>query len=488
MRPTWRSGITFLLLLFCAADASAERRFVYTNDDVAGPNTVSGFRVESDGTLVPVPGSPFLTGGTGSRGGFFASNRVAVFANRDLLFASNSGSNDVSVFRVDRLTGALIPVAGSPFPSGGAAGLGISLAATPDGRFVIAANAGTRNLMVFTVAATGALRPIQSRSGLPDAPDGIKISPDGHLLAVAYPEANLIEMYVIGRNGELTPAEGSPFVATRSAGLDINCTSDRLFVAEAVPGTSVDVFSISRGGTLIPLVGSPFVFNSGSIGNVALLNPADDILFVSNQDTATVTTVRVDRDGALTLVPGSPFPVGATAFDPAGMATDRSGRFLYVADFVNEVGVFIVDPSGSLLAVPGSPFRTMRTGGLLSLAAFPPKSCAVPVKIELIGNGLEHLVDRTHGKVHLRLVGPPGFDPTSIDLANLTFEGAPVLKAVRKQRRNVDRSELVLWFDAAAVDVHDGATSACIFGTLDSGRPFTGCVPLETQHSASDRH
>ena len=73
MRPTWRSGITFLLLLSCAADASAERRFVYTNDDVAGPNTVSGFRVEFDGTLVPVPGSPFPTGGTGNRGGFFAS-------------------------------------------------------------------------------------------------------------------------------------------------------------------------------------------------------------------------------------------------------------------------------------------------------------------------------------------------------------------------------------------------------------------------------
>jgi 6-phosphogluconolactonase (cycloisomerase 2 family) len=488
MRPGWRSGITFLFLLFCAADASAERRFVYTNDDVAGPNTVSGFKVDSNGTLVPVPGSPFSTGGTGNHGGFFATNRAAVFASRDLLFVSNGGSNDISVFRIDRLTGSLALVSGSPFSSGGVSGLGISLATTPDGRFLIAANAGSRNLVVFKVTPTGALQPILSRSGLPDAPDAIKVSPDGHLLAVAYPEASLIEMYVIGQNGELMPAHGSPFVTTHSAGVDINCTSDRLFAGAAVPGTFVEVFSIATGGALIPIAGSPFAFNSGSIGNVVLLNPTDQILFVSNQETATITTATVDQDGALALVPGSPFPVGATAFDPAGMATDRSGRFLYVADFVNEVAVFMVSSTGSLVAVPGSPFSTMQAGGLLSLAGFPPKSCAVPVKIEINGNSLGHLVDRTHGKIHLRVVGSPGFDPEDIDPASVTFEGAPVLKALRKQRKNADRSELVLWFDAAAVDVHDGAMSACIFGTLASGRPFTGCVPLETRHATSDRY
>ena len=485
MQRTWQSGMTLLLVLLCAADAAAEGRFVYTNDDVAGPNTVSGFRVGSDGALVPVPGSPFTTGGTGGRGGFFASNRITVFASRDLLFASNAGSNDISVFRIDGLTGSLTPVSGSPFPSGGVSSLGISLAATPDGRFLIAANTRSRNLVIFKVTATGALRPVQSRAGLPEAPDGIKVSPDGRFLAVSYPAANLIEMYVIGANGDLTPAEGSPFVTTQSTGLDINCTSDRLYAGDAVPGTSVEVFSISAGGALTPLAGSPFALDTRSIGNVVLLNPTDEILFVSNLDTATIATARVDRDGALTPVPESPFPVGPTAFDPAGMATDRSGRFLYVADFVNEVAVFVVTSSGTLVPVAGSPFSTMQSGGLLSLAAFPAKSCAVPVTIAITGNGFGHLVDRTHGKVRVRVLASPGFDPMALDPATITFEGAPVLRAMRKHRHDPDHRELVLWFDAAAVDVHDGAASACVFGTLDSGRPFMGCVPLAARQ---DRH
>ena len=163
MRPTWRSGIPFLFLLFCAADASAERRFVYTNDDVAGPNTVSGFRVHSNGTLVPVPGSPFSTGGTGNHGGFFATNRAAVFANRDLLFVSNGGSNDISVFRIDRLTGSLALVSGSPFSSEGVSGLGISLATTPDGRFLIAANAVSSPPSSSTSPLSFACDPSQTR-------------------------------------------------------------------------------------------------------------------------------------------------------------------------------------------------------------------------------------------------------------------------------------------------------------------------------------
>ena len=38
---------------------------VYINDNTAPVNTVAGFNRMSDGTLAPIPGSPFVVGGTG---------------------------------------------------------------------------------------------------------------------------------------------------------------------------------------------------------------------------------------------------------------------------------------------------------------------------------------------------------------------------------------------------------------------------------------
>src|SRR5687768_4342545 len=118
MNPFRQVLATLILVTLTAAPSLAQDTFVYTNNDVYAQNVVSGFRVERNGTLVPVPGSPFATGGSGSAGGFYASNRTTLSAGGDLLFVSNSGSNDISVFRVDRRTGVLVAVRGSPFAIG----------------------------------------------------------------------------------------------------------------------------------------------------------------------------------------------------------------------------------------------------------------------------------------------------------------------------------------------------------------------------------
>ncbi len=95
-------ALTSLMLAALALPGSlkAQGNFVYTNDDIPfffGPNTVSGFSVASNGTLAAVPGSPFATGGNGIGTGFFASNRVKAATVGSFLFASNTGSNNVSV-------------------------------------------------------------------------------------------------------------------------------------------------------------------------------------------------------------------------------------------------------------------------------------------------------------------------------------------------------------------------------------------------------
>ena len=140
------------LLLLLAGLASAQN-FVYTNDENCGrPNTVSGFSVASDGTLTRVPGSPFPTGGTGACDLIIGSNNITVSPIGDFLFASNTISNDVSVFSINTSMGALTPVVGSPFPISTSFGTGIALSATPDGKFLMAGDNGSTTVTVFKIA------------------------------------------------------------------------------------------------------------------------------------------------------------------------------------------------------------------------------------------------------------------------------------------------------------------------------------------------
>jgi 6-phosphogluconolactonase (cycloisomerase 2 family) len=146
-----------LLVGFCALRVMAQGTFVYTNNDRT-PNTLSAFAAAVDGSLSPVPGSPFATGGSGGGGSVFASNRITTAVVKNFLFAGNGGSDNVSAFSIDPVTGVLTSVPGSPFATGGVAGLsGMSLTTTPDDKFLIVANGSSLNITVFSVAANGAL-------------------------------------------------------------------------------------------------------------------------------------------------------------------------------------------------------------------------------------------------------------------------------------------------------------------------------------------
>lgn len=105
--------------------------YVETNS-TAGQNGVLAFSRDRFGQLKELPGSPFATNGTGVIDLTFAlgpfANDQPVIANPEhtLLFAVNEGSNSVAVFYIGG-DGALTPVAGSPFPSGGFQPVSLSL-------------------------------------------------------------------------------------------------------------------------------------------------------------------------------------------------------------------------------------------------------------------------------------------------------------------------------------------------------------------------
>src|SRR2546430_5032166 len=101
-----------------AAAASGVVGHVYVNDNTAGTNTIGGFDQHADGTLTAMPGSPFAAGGAGT--GTIVGSQGSLQATSDgrYLLAADAGSDQISVLRINA-DGSLQPVSSSPVSSGG---------------------------------------------------------------------------------------------------------------------------------------------------------------------------------------------------------------------------------------------------------------------------------------------------------------------------------------------------------------------------------
>jgi len=393
-----------LLMVCCALPVMAQGTFVYTNNDRT-PNSISAFSAAANGALTAIAGSPFATGGSGAGGGSFGSNRITTAIVKNFLYAGNSGSNTVSGFSIDPVTGVLTTVPGSPFATGGIAGAidGMSLTTTPDDKFLIVANGQSMTISVLSIAANGALSTVAGSpfaSGSTQPLVSAKVTSDGKFLAVS--SVTGIAMFTVAATGALAPVPGSPTPDGGATGIDFNCAGTLLFVAiNSAQNSRVDVFNIGVTGTLTRIAGAPFN-GPGANSNVAVLSPDDSKLFVSAQSSNTITVFNVSSGGALTVVPGSPFAVpGSTS--PSGIATNQTGTLLYTAAFNNLIYGFSVGPTGALTSVTGSPFSNGFPGefALLSLAVFPAKNCCPAPVINNVSASPEVLWPPNHKMVEV---------------------------------------------------------------------------------------
>ncbi len=119
-----------------------------------GPGNVSAYTIDgTTGALTPVAGSPFPTG-LGPQG-------VTVDPSGRFLYVANLASSNVSAYTIDPATGALTEVAGSPFAAGTAPR---TVAIDPAGQFAYVANVNSNNVSAYTIDATsGALTAVPGR-------------------------------------------------------------------------------------------------------------------------------------------------------------------------------------------------------------------------------------------------------------------------------------------------------------------------------------
>ena len=511
-------GILTITLLAVSAGLQAQS-FVYTNDDVSGTNTVSIFSFTA-GALSLVGSVP--TGDSGASGGFYAVNRITTAGN--FLYASNDGGGSISAFSIVPSTGALTLI-GSPFATG--AGFGdISLAASPNGQFLFA-GLPNHSVAVLAIGAGGSLS-LASTASLPSQPAGMKVSADGQHLAVALPASSSIAMFNIGSNGALTMVNGMPVPGTGMVmGVDINCASTDLFGGVMTQNpTMADAYTITSTGWLTRVQGSPFSPGVGLNSNVVLLSPNDQSLFVSNQGSASLTVFHANSDGTLALVAGQqPFALPAASGVPAGMATDQSGSVLFVATTAlnqNQIQVMNIASDGTL-SPAGAPVNGNSQGSLLSLAAYPAKTCAAPptggppppggnppppppvtpppsagplaVTIDIrpdSDNGKQPapvINPKSDGKIQVAILSSKIFNtPVQVNMNSLTFGHSGTEKSLAycdTHRNDVNHDgmpDLVCSFNTAKANFLNGDTMGILEGTLMDGTPIQGIESIRIAH------
>ncbi len=148
-------------LLFLAVGASAQKRFVYVNNQTQ-PNTINAFEIKSNGSLTPLANSPFSTGGVGAEGPI-ESMAVIHTTSGSILYAANGGDPSVSAFTINPGTGNIAPINGSPFLLNDSTGT-FDMAASPGHHFLFVTNEAGTVIHVLAIAPnTGALKEIAGR-------------------------------------------------------------------------------------------------------------------------------------------------------------------------------------------------------------------------------------------------------------------------------------------------------------------------------------
>jgi 6-phosphogluconolactonase (cycloisomerase 2 family) len=360
----------------------SHRNFVYVESDDPSGNAILGYsRDNNDGGLTPLPGSPFPTGGLGityttSLGPFDSDQEVIVNAAHTLLFAVNSGSDTIAVFNIQG-DGSLTPVDGSPFPSGGSNPVSVGLAR--DDKVLVVVNQDQDpghpgqvlpNYTSFDVSPHGHLRPVRNSTFFVDAgssPSQALVSPDGKITFGAEFLGGLLRTFRVAGNGRLTLGDVQPlpaqvFAGTGAPPLPLGLAvhpRHRLLYVDFVTINQVGVYRYNHKGELDFLRSVP---DSGKAPCWALVNKAGTRLYASNTADSSISVFDLNVD------PTSPAEIQHVSLRTSGscfqFALDSTESFLHVVTqqaslsqpaTANALNILRVASDGTLTEVPSSP-------------------------------------------------------------------------------------------------------------------------------------
>jgi uncharacterized protein (TIGR03000 family) len=354
---------------FAEAAAVAGGGHVYTINNDLRQNGVAVYRINADGTLAEVPGSPFVSGGKGLGGGDI-DEQGAIRVAGDYVLAVNPGSDSIAVLRKEA-DGRLTPVPGSPFPSNGNSPL--SLAVHGDLLYVANqapkfANPTTKpNLTGFRIGRDGKLTPIDGSTiefPADRGPAQAEFAPDGKTLVVTSgfqgDDSSRIHAYQVMADGTLKEGDGSPARpngASGTVGFSWAPAGGRVFVSN-FRGSAVTLFDIDRTTAAVKQVGDAVGDNEKAACWTAI-SADGKTLYVANFVSNSISVFDVAEDGKLKLLGTAKRRAGSDP-DTKDIELSKDGKYLYaVGSGAKEIAVFRVgaDRMPTELAVGQSPMK-----------------------------------------------------------------------------------------------------------------------------------
>jgi 6-phosphogluconolactonase len=302
------------------------------------------------------------------------------------VYVASSTSHDISGYSIDSTTGKLVPVPGSPFVSGGAGAETNGIAVDPQGNCAVASNENDSSIQAFSIdGLSGILTPSGGlvATGAPGAlngPNPATFHPKGQFVYVPNEAQAQVFGFIENLDCGLTPITGSPFAVPGGPFPDsvvVEPTGRFLYVTiNTIPG-GVSAFNIDQvTGALTPIAGSPFP--AGNSPDSVIVHPSGNWLYVANYDDNTISGYRINPvTGALTAIAGSPFAMGGTG--PDAITMHLSGKWLYTANDINVLpgvantdGFIINQTTGALTRMAGSPFAALAPSNSSSGVAVDP--------------------------------------------------------------------------------------------------------------------
>ena len=206
----------------------------------AASNTVSYFRILSNGTLSLVDAAP--SGG---------SDPVSVAAHGRWVVVLNQGSNTVgSLVLTDH---ALVPATHAPVALSSEAATPVQIGFTPSGAHVIVTEKVSSSIDTFNVSSEGRLTGLRHTVSTGTAPYGFGFSAGGQAIVSdaggGAGGASAATSYRVGAVGELHPISEVGESQAAACWLVVNGAGTRAYLANAGSGT-VSSYNIGPGGRL----------------------------------------------------------------------------------------------------------------------------------------------------------------------------------------------------------------------------------------------
>jgi 6-phosphogluconolactonase (cycloisomerase 2 family) len=312
--------------------------YVQSNITATGKNSVIGYARAADGSLSPLPGSPYATGGTGfydptyQLGPFDSDQNLVADPEAGVLYTPNSGSNTIAALKI-RPDGDLVPVPGSPFRAHGSNPISV---AVNEGRLIVVN--GDEN------AANPKPNAVPSFRGFP----------------------------IVG-DGQIFPVPGGAFrLAVGSApGQALTTNTHGLVFTQEFLGGTLRSFAQAPLGQLIELDATKPPLEPGEASQPLPLglwaHPTERLLYVGLTNVSRIGVYRWSERGQLTFVRS----VADSGAAPCWVRVNAAGTRLYAVNTGNHaIAVYdLTDPENPVQIQDANVQNTV--GGLFQFSLSP---------------------------------------------------------------------------------------------------------------------